>query len=112
LGQDFLPREGVVSLGSFDSSQGRQVNLSLIVRDPPAEGLRLVNVVSDPNQLRAELSEGESNTGGPGKYRLQITYPPGAPRVSRRDADPGRMILRTNHPDAAEFHLKVHLTAY
>jgi len=112
LGQDFLPREGVVSLGSFDSSQGRRVNLSVIVRDPPAEGLQLLQVDSDPTPLKAELSEEESNAGGTRKYRLQISYPPGGPRVSRRDADPGRMILKTNHPEAAEYHLKVHLTAY
>lgn len=112
LGQDFLPREGVLSLGSFDSSQGRRVNLSLIVRDPPPNGLELLSIESDPNQLHAELSDGEPAAGGTRKYRLQISYPPGAPRISRRDADPGRMILKTNHPDAAEFHLKVHLTAF
>jgi hypothetical protein len=112
LGQDFLPREGVLSLGSFDSSQGRRVSLSLIVRDPPPGGMELLSVESDPNQLHAELSDGEPAAGGTKKYRLQISYPPGAPRISRRDADPGRMILKTNHPDAGEFHLKVHLTAF
>lgn len=112
LGQDFLPREGVVSLGSFDSSEGRQVILSLIARDPPQGGVKLLSVQSDPKEMHADLSEGEPAAGGTQKYRLQITYPPGAPRVSRRDADPGRMILKINHPDAAEFHLKVHLTAF
>jgi hypothetical protein len=112
LGPDFLAREGVVSLSSFDSSEGRRVNLSMIVRDPPAEGFKIVQVDSDPDRLQVELSEEESSVGGTRKYRLQISYPPGAPRVSRRDANPGRMILKTNHPDAAEYHLKVHLTAY
>jgi hypothetical protein len=112
LGQDYLPREGVVSLGSFDFSQGHGVSLSLIVRDPPDGGLKLLGVDSDPDRLQAKLSEGEPAAGGTQKYRLQISYPAGAPRISRRDADPGRLILKTNHPDAGEFHLKVHLTAF
>jgi hypothetical protein len=88
------------------------VSLSLIVRDPPEGGLKLLSVDPDPERLQAELSEGEPATGGTQKYRLQISYPAGAPRISRRDADPGRLILKTNHPDAGEFHLKVHLTAF
>ncbi|MSR58266.1 MAG: DUF1573 domain-containing protein [Planctomycetaceae bacterium] len=101
-----------VSLGQFDSKVGKTVTLSLMAKDEPSEGLQFTEIVCDPDFMKVKLERDESYQQAPRRYHLTIEYPPGSPRAYRRDVNPGRIKIKSNHPAAPEINLQVFLNAF
>jgi hypothetical protein len=113
VGREWLEDKMAISLGLFDSTEGKKVKLILIVKNPPEEGLRLTAPPDcSPQHLKCEIERDEKATGSRARYFLTVEYPAGSPRVVHRDADPARIRLQTNHPQGREFEFLVVFSAY
>jgi hypothetical protein len=107
--KSWVANRSTVVLGTFDSLEGRKVVLTMVVLQPPAEGLKFTEagVTSDPPELVVSLAPDEKSKGKIARYLLTIEYPPGAPRINRSENNPGKIKLHTNHPLAPEVELQV-----
>lgn len=112
LGPRWIENRSAITMGQFASQEGRQVVLTVIPRDAPADGLRLTEVKADPKDLVVKLeSNGNAGSSVP-RYTLTLDYPPGAPRVTFTDEAPGYIELYTNHATAPVVKLQVMLSTY
>jgi hypothetical protein len=107
--KSWVANRSTVVLGTFDSLAGRKVVLTMVVLQPPPEGLKFseAGVTCDPPELVVTLAPDEKSKGKIARYLLTIEYPPGAPRINRSETQPGKIKLHTNHPLAPEVDLQV-----
>ncbi|MFN0052756.1 MAG: DUF1573 domain-containing protein [Planctomycetales bacterium] len=111
IGNQWFEEKGGIVLGSFNAIEGKKIELLLTSKDEPEEGLKLLGSESDPEQLRVSLEP----AGGSGKirrYTLSVEYPPESPRVIRREEDPAKIRIKTNHPGAPEIEFGVYFSAF
>jgi hypothetical protein len=112
--KDWKEGDMAVVLGAFDAAAGNKVSLIMFVRGAGAEEFQLT---SDPECQPAALQatvkpDGKpTGTGKQVRYRLNVEYPPGSPRVTCRSDNPGKIRLRTNLPGAREIELLVYFAA-
>jgi hypothetical protein len=112
-GREWIDEKMAISLGSFEASAGKKVTLTVFVKGPPEEGLRLTApVVCNPEQLQCDLQRDERAAGSHQRYLLTVEYPAGSPRGVYREADPARIRIQTNHPHAREVEFLVLFSAY
>lgn len=116
LGTEWVSEFGAISMGAFDAAAGRSVTLKVVVLQPPADGLKVdeAGIVCDPKELRVRLVPDESAkpTTAAARFLLTVEYPPGSPRLSRRNENPGSIKIPTNHPSAGNMEFAVHFAAH
>jgi hypothetical protein len=107
--KSWVANRSTVVLGTFDAQVGKKVVLTMIVLQPPPEGLKLAEggAICDPPDLVVSLTPDEKAKGKIARYLLTIEFPPGAARSNRSETNPGKIKLRTNHPLAPEVDLQV-----
>lgn len=112
-GREWVDDKMAISLGSFDAAAGKKITMPVVIKNPPAEGFKLIEPpVCTPEALKFELHRDEKSTGGTPRFLMTLEYPPGSPRVIHREDEPGRILLKTNHPLAAQIELHIFLSAY
>jgi hypothetical protein len=111
-GPAWVENRSIVGLGAFDSREGKKVTLTLLVIDPPSEGLQVSETICDPEAIKVTLAPDESFKRTVSRYFLTFEYPAGSPRVTRGEELPGKVKLKTNHPKAPEMDFQVLFTAY
>lgn len=113
LGPEWVPEYGAIAMGSFDVGTGKSVTLKAVALRPPPEGLKVneSDIICDPKELRVKVVPDEKAKAA-GRYLLTVEYPPGSPRVERRQENPARVKFRTNHPQASEMEFIVFFAAY
>ncbi|HTI51463.1 MAG TPA: DUF1573 domain-containing protein [Planctomycetaceae bacterium] len=109
----WIANRSTVAMGTFESQEGKKVELTMIVLQAPPEGLQILEggLTCDPEELRVTLAPDDKFKHKVSRYFLKIEYPPGSPRTIRADANPGKIKLRTNHPLAPEVELQVMFNA-
>lgn len=108
----FFPQPGtgyhhssmLIAAGEISSAKKHESGLLLICRGFDEE-LKLNEVVAEPSWLKVEL-EPAPGDGDVRRYRLILKFPAGLPSMVRTPADPAKLTLRTNHPDAEILKLK------
>jgi len=111
-GANWDEKSMTVIMGSFDAKAGKKLTLPVFVRGAGAEDFRLLETPEcDPQALQVTLVPDERSKGKQGRFLLTLEYPAGAPRVSHRKENPGKVRLHTNLPGATEFQLTVLLAA-
>jgi hypothetical protein len=112
VGPEWFAEIGTIALGTFDAVTGRSVTVKAVALQPPPEGLKVneADVVCDPKELKVRIVPDESKPGS-GRFLLTVEYPPGAPRTVRREEQPARVRIRTNHPKSPEFEFMVYFAA-
>lgn len=112
-GKEWIEDKMAISLGSFEAAAGKKVSLPVVVKYPPAEGFKLTEPpICTPEAIKFDLRQDEKSTSGTPRYLLTVEYPPGSPRGTHREEDPGRVILKTNHPNAEQVEFRVFFAAY
>jgi hypothetical protein len=112
--KDWDERNMAVVLGGFDAAAGKKVSLIMFVRGPGAEEFQLTaDPECQPAALQATVKpDGKpTGTGKQVRYRLNVEYPPGSPKVTCRTENPGKIRLRTNLPGAPEIEFSVYFAA-
>src|SRR5262245_14159905 len=111
-GANWDEKSMTVIMGSFDAKAGKKLTLPVFVRGTGAHDFRLLETPEcDPQALQVTLVPDEKSKGKQGRFLLTLEYPAGAPRVSHRKENPGKVRLHTNLPGATEFQLTVLLAA-
>jgi Protein of unknown function (DUF1573) len=112
MGPEWNERYGSISLGSFAASKGKTVSLPLLVRGAPEEGIKFNVEGCDPDFVKVEFVPDLRFASSAKKFTLKVSYPPGSPRMIRRDETAGTIKISTNHPNASEIVFKLYFTAY
>ncbi len=107
-GAMFIPDKMVLKLGQFPASEGRKVQLLLIVDEKEmAEPLQITKVDADPPFLKASLEPLGTFTGTVHRYAVEIAVPPGRPHVQKTEQKRGHITIHTNHPSKETIHTEV-----
>ena len=98
-GAMFLPDGLLLQLGQFPASEGRTAKLLLVVDEKDmTDPFRITEIDADPPFITASLVPLGVPTGTVHRYTLEISIPPGRPRIQKNDANRGHITLHTNHP--------------
>jgi hypothetical protein len=96
-----------LSMNRFSAAAGKTVYLPLFVSGMN-EDFKLLTFESNVDFLTVSLDTDEGAEAGSRKlYRLKFEMPPGKPAMTRTTNDPGRVKLKTNHPQAGEIEIEV-----
>ncbi|RPI77046.1 MAG: DUF1573 domain-containing protein [Planctomycetaceae bacterium] len=112
LGNAYIAEEGVVVLGSFSVDDGKSVSLTLLVREAPEEGLRILSCEADPESIEVQIDPVGKAVGTAIRHTMTFKIPPGTTRMVRRNEVPATVKIKTNHPLAPEMVFQVHFTSY
>lgn len=103
-GTNYQHSSMMIAAGEIPSDKKHESGLLLICRGFNDE-LKLNEVVAEPSWLKVEL-EPAPGDGDVRRYRLMLKFPAGLPSMVRTPAEPAKLTLRTNHPDAEILKLK------
>ncbi len=109
LGPAYRKETSVVAMGEFPSDTGKDVTLSLFVRDFDQD-LELLDVVPKSDRVQFELKKDEKLKGKARRYQLKVKALPG-PHVDFLTGPALKFELKFNHPNAESVVLKVRMLA-
>lgn len=109
LGPAYRKESSQVSFGEFKASEGKEVTLSLFVRNFEAD-LELQGVTPASDRVQFELVKDDKLTGKTRRYRLKIKVLPGA-LLDVISAPPMKFELKFNHPEAPSVVLNLRMLA-
>lgn len=97
-GTQMNPETLTVMLGSFRASEGKEVQLLVIVDEKDMqEPFAITKTEADPSFLTATIAPLGEPSGTIHRYRLTLKIPPGRPATQRTADKPGVVRLQTNH---------------
>ncbi|MEZ6126345.1 MAG: DUF1573 domain-containing protein [Planctomycetaceae bacterium] len=112
-GVDFSEATHGLRLGQFPASEGRSVDLNVLVEESPdGPPLELKDVVSTPSFIELKLEPIQRSAGGKSRYKMTVRIPPGIPRSQRDVTDPATINAATNHPSGQDVFLKLSYKAF
>lgn len=106
MGAQWTADQMTINLGRFIAAQGKTATLPLFVQGLKEE-FKLTEVTADPKFLKVTLDSDQSEDATKRTYRLIFEVPPGQQTTAKTVATPGRVVLKTNHPDASEIIIDV-----
>jgi hypothetical protein len=114
LGREWVEEKVAFVLPTFSAREGKKFSVRMFVRKPPPDGFRILESTSDPEFLKFIVVPDESAKKADNRrYLLTIEFPPGTPRMTRREEEgPATVKLKTNHPEAAELEYQVYFGTY
>lgn len=112
VGKEWVEDRAAIVMGGFDAAAGKKVDLSLLIKGAPAEGLEFSDITTDPKTLRVKIEKDEKFTGSMARFHFSVEYPAGSLRELRREENPGSIKVKTNHPEASEMEFIVYFNAY
>ncbi len=112
FGPGWVPRLGLLRMGSVREGERKQVRLNLAIRGDLAQSTELEVAETDPPELKATLGEGRL-INGLVHMPLVVELPKGTPPMVRTGAPAStdaKIVLKSNNPKASEILLRVHFT--
>lgn len=124
-GPGWLPRTGLLRLGSIHSDEGKEARLIVAIRGDHATETNIDVASIDPSELQATVGEPRPLNDKLVHIPLVITAPKGIPTMVRRSAPTdagadvdsevysrgeGELVLTTTHPETPEVRLRISLT--
>jgi hypothetical protein len=109
FGPGYRADANALLMGEFPASEGKEVTLSVIVRNLEDE-LQMTEAKQETNTLKLEFGRDERFTGKNSRYLLKIIVPPGDPQ-DRQRKNSEKVDLFFNHPDAPQVKLRVDFLA-
>lgn len=113
FGPGWVPRLGLLKIGSVRQSKGKEVRLNLAIRGDLAQSTQLEVAHSDPPELKATLGESRLINDKLVHMPLVIELPKGTPpmvRTGEPASSDAKIVLKSNNPQASEVHLRVQFT--
>ncbi|MDP1799331.1 MAG: DUF1573 domain-containing protein [Planctomycetaceae bacterium] len=109
LGPAYHKESNLVTMGEFKADDGKEVTLSLFVRDFDEE-LQLLGVSPESDRVHFELKKDEKLTGKTRRYQLKVKVLPG-PQLDLISSPSLKFELKFNHPEAASVVMRVRMLA-
>ena len=109
LGPAYRAETSMLLLGEFPADKGKEVVLSLFVRNFDGD-LELLGVEPPSDRVQFELKKQEKLAGSTQRYQLKIRVLPGA-QINLLREPPLKFNLRFNHPEAENVALNVRMLA-
>ncbi|QDU79924.1 hypothetical protein Pla110_16440 [Polystyrenella longa] len=106
----------MLDMGSFAAQEGRKVDMRVFVAEldqmPEGENFKVLSAETDLEFLRVNVT-GDDQPAENDRLELQMQfeYVAGSPAVLRTAQKPVTVTLRTNHPEAKEFKIRVLFSA-
>jgi len=113
FGPGWIPKQGLLRIGSVGSSEGKQVRLNLAIRGEDAQTTELKVAETDPPELKATLGKRLAISDQLVHVPLLVELPKGTPPIVRTGepaSTDGKIVLNSNNPRASEILLRVHFT--
>jgi hypothetical protein len=99
-----------LQLGSFKAAVGKEARIIMIVdQKDMQEPFKIEVAEADPSFLKAELQPLGQPSGTVHRYILSLKIPPGRPVVQKTETNPGKILLKTNHPTGDGLSLGIQL---
>lgn len=109
FGAGYHSEASALLMGEFPAKVGKEVTLSVIVRDFDGE-LQLTDYKQQSNTVKVEFARDEKFAGKNQRYQLKIIVPPGEPQ-DRQRANSERINLFFNHPEAEQVRMRIDFLA-
>jgi len=113
FGPGWVPRLGLLRMGSVRESERKQVRLNLAIRGDLAQSTELEVAETDPPELKATLGERRLINDRQVHMPLVVELPKGTPpmvRTGEPASTDAKIVLKSNNPKASEIRLRVHFT--
>lgn len=110
FGPGWVPRLGLLRIGSVRSGKGKQVRLNLAIRGDLAQTTELEVASVDPPELKATLGESRLINDQMVHMPLIVELPKGTPPIVRTGepaSTDAKIILKSNNPRASEIQMRV-----
>ena len=109
----FVPDQLLIQLGQFPASEGRTAKLLVVVDEKNmTDPFRITEIEADPPFMTVTLEPLGVPTGTVHRYTLEISVPPGRPRIQKTDSNRGHIKIRTNHPSGETIFTDVLVHSY
>ncbi len=109
----FVPDQLLLQLGQFPASEGRTAKLLVVVDEKNmTDPFRITEIEADPPFMTVTLEPLGVPTGTVHRYTLEISVPPGRPRIQKTDSNRGHIKIRTNHPSGETIFTDVLVHSY
>jgi len=109
----WVASEMLLMLGRFSAAEGKEITLSIFLRDNDGEPLEITEVESDPEVFDVTLKhDTEFKANNRERYELTIAVPPGSTSVAREKYDPATISIKTNSPLVNEMFIRVIMVSY
>ncbi|MCA8986103.1 MAG: DUF1573 domain-containing protein [Planctomycetaceae bacterium] len=106
-------REMKMNLGRIRRDEGREVQLSMFLRDNMNGPLEIKEIKADPDILSFSMTRDENFTAeNRERYVIKLGVPPNAASVALGEANPGIIEVTTNHPELSKIIFKVQVLTY
>lgn len=103
----------LLMLGRFSADKGKEVTLSIFLRDNEGEPLQIESLEADPDIFEISLVQDKNFEGkNRERYELTIAVPPGSPSVVHEKYDPATISIKTNSPLVNEMFIRVVMVTY
>ncbi len=109
LGPAYRKESSLVAFGEFKASDGKEVTLSLFVRNFDQD-LELLAVEPPSERVKFELLKDSKVIGKTRRYQLKVKVLPGPP-IDLVAGPPLKFELKLNHPEAASVVLSIRMLA-
>lgn len=98
----------LLDLGKFPAAEGKNVKLSMVLKEGPSEDFEITQVQSESPFVRASFRpDREFQAAGRKRYELTLDVPPGKPATSKLGSSSVKVNITTNHPDAPTVTIRV-----
>lgn len=109
IGPNWFAGGPLIELGSIEQAKGKEVKFTVMIA-PGEEELKLTEVTADPGYVTARLKPEQTGKElARERYSLFVTVPPDSPKGIWTSSNPGKLVLKTNHPNVKQLEIKLHL---
>lgn len=109
LGPAYRAETNQISFSEFPAAEGKEVTLSLFVRNFEGE-LQLLSVEPASDRVQFELKKKEQLAGTTQRYQLKVRVLPGAP-IDMLRGPAMKLNLKFNHPESENMAIDVRMLA-
>jgi hypothetical protein len=114
LGPGWNNNDMSLKLGTFPARDGKKVTLSMFLTDLDDLGdfkvkdFEIQQIESNLSFLRVTAEKDAAfEAEGRQKYNITVEVLPGSPALAKGGENAAKVTVRTNHPDAREFDMRV-----
>ena len=109
----WVASEMTMMLGRFPASVGKEVTLSIFLRDNTGDPLKVTSVQCEPRFLQAELVQDEKfKANNRERYNLKLSVPAGSPPLVYEKPDYATITIETDNPLVSKMVIQVTMIAY
>jgi hypothetical protein len=109
IGPNWFAGGPLIDMGKVPSAKGKEFRLTLMVA-PADEEMQFIDVSVDPKFIQVRLKPEQTGKKlARERYTMFLNVPTGSPIGIWNSARPGKLTIKTNHPQVRELEIHLHL---